>query len=68
MYVEIELQNVQNIGTERSVHTLIRLLLGMSDQNSVEHEILNAHKYISISFFFQTQIRLECYFFTAHKC
>ena len=32
--------------------------------NSVEHEILNAHKYKNIKklSFFQSQISLECYF------
>ena len=36
--------------------------------NSVEHEILNAHKYKNIMKFssFQAQISLECYF-PAHK-
>ena len=35
---------------------------------SVEHEILNAHKYININKFgfFKAQISLECYF-PAHK-
>ena len=37
--------------------------------NSIEHEILNAHKYINIKKFGFTkaQISLEC-FFPAHKC
>ena len=36
---------------------------------TVEHEILNAHKYENIKKYsmFQAQISLECYFL-AHKC
>ena len=38
--------------------------------NSVEHEILNAHKYKNITklSFFQTQISRECYFSCSYKC
>ena len=39
------------------------------EQNSVEHEILNAHRYKNIKkfSFLQTQISREC-FFSVHKC
>ena len=66
-------------GQSQTVQTQIRLvsdqapevikLYSCSMLNSVEHEILNAHKYKSIKKFgfFKSQISLECYF-TAHKC